>query len=325
MSKVPETPENSSDEPLLTSVATSSGICLLRDGRTKLSYEIHGSGPEKLVLIMGLLASRFSWRETLNHFMSKPGNNYSILIFDNRGVGRSDAPWGRYTTSMLAADVLDLVDHIGWNQERSVHVNGVSMGGMIALEFALLAGSKIRSLTLTSTCAKHQNPPRTRAESAMGWINFFRPKPSNHSKVTNMLNTLFVDETWLKEVRPDGQTNRDRIYDIMMTRAQKQPAPGLSGQMGQIAACLTHECSAASLAKLGEIIPDLLIITGDKDKLIDPKCSDEIYNETSLRGERKSIKKVVYAGKGHALAAEAEVEYHKEFEAIMSAGNTRWK
>lgn len=205
-----------------------------------------------------------------------------------------------------------------------MHLNGVSMGGMISLELAQLVGSRFPSLTLTSTCAKHQNPPRTRAESALGWSNFFRPKPTNHSKVSNMMNTLFVDEEWLQAKSPNGQTNRERIYDIVINRANKQPSPGLSGQTGQIAACLTHNCSAASLAKIGEIIPDILIITGDKDKLIDPKCSEEIYHETTLYGERKSIRKVVYAGKGHALPAEAEVKYQKEFDSIMAAGDSRW-
>lgn len=105
------------DEPLLTSVATKSGECTLRDNKNKLSYEIYGSGPHRIILIMGLLASRYSWRETLNILMSRPGDKYSVLIFDNRGAGRSSAPWGRYTTSILAADALDLLHHVGWTEE----------------------------------------------------------------------------------------------------------------------------------------------------------------------------------------------------------------
>lgn len=313
------------NQPLFTSTAAKSGLCTLGDGVNKLSYEIHGSGPEKIILIMGLLASRYSWRETLDHFMSKKSDQYSILVYDNRGVGKSSAPWGRYTTSMLAADALDLLDHVGWTGERSVHLNGVSMGGMISLELSLLAGSRIKSLTLTSTCAKHQNPPRTRLESAMNWVNFFRPKVTAHDKVVNLLDTLFVDQEWLESKDAAGVTNRDRIYEIMMNRIAQQSPPGLAGQTGQLAACLTHNCSFPSLLKIGEIVPDILIIAGDADKLIDPKCSEELYTEISDRGTRKSVRKVVYPNKGHALAAEADKEYHAEFEAIMRAGNERWK
>ena len=314
------------DVPLFTSVAAKSGACILRDGHNKLDYEIHGTGSEKIVLIMGLLASRYSWRETVRHFMSKSGDDYSILVFDNRGVGRSSAPWGRYTTSMLAADVLDLLDHLGWNQERSIHVNGVSMGGMVSLELALLCGSRIKSLTLTSTCAKHQNPPRTRAESALGWINFFKPKSTFEAKALNMMDMLFVDEEWLSSPAEESPsiTNRENIYNLLMNRLRKGTSPPFSGQVGQLSACLTHNCSFTSLAKLGEIIPDTLIITGAKDKMIDPQCSDDIYREMSNKGSQTSLRQVIFPSKGHALAAEAEKEYHKEVESIMNAGNMRW-
>lgn len=116
-----------SDIPLFTTTPETIGTCKLRDGNT-LAYEIHGTGSQHIVLIMGLLASRYSWRDTLDWLMTRPGNNYSVLVYDNRGAGLSSAPWGRYTTEMMALDALELLDHIGWNADRSLHLNGISMG-----------------------------------------------------------------------------------------------------------------------------------------------------------------------------------------------------
>ena len=50
----------------------------------------------------------------------------------------------------MAKDAIALIDHLNWSQ---CHVVGVSMGGMISLEFALLAPERILSLTLLSTHA----------------------------------------------------------------------------------------------------------------------------------------------------------------------------
>jgi esterase/lipase len=49
-------------------------------------------------------------------------------------MGLSDKPLLRYSTSEMAKDVLEILDHLGWTAERELHVAGVSMGGMIAQE-----------------------------------------------------------------------------------------------------------------------------------------------------------------------------------------------
>lgn len=59
---------------------------------------------------------------------------YSCLIFDNRGTGESDKPLMRYSTSEMAKDTLELIDHVGWISQRQLHVIGSSLGGMISQE-----------------------------------------------------------------------------------------------------------------------------------------------------------------------------------------------
>ena len=58
-------------------------------------------------------------------------------------MGESDKPVMRYSTSEMAKDALELLDHVGWVGQRSAHVIGISMGGMIAQEMVYLHGWRI--------------------------------------------------------------------------------------------------------------------------------------------------------------------------------------
>jgi pimeloyl-ACP methyl ester carboxylesterase len=49
-------------------------------------------------------------------------------------MGKSDKPIMRYSTSEMAKDIIEVLDHLGWTSERQLHILGVSMGGMIAQE-----------------------------------------------------------------------------------------------------------------------------------------------------------------------------------------------
>ncbi|GLD91763.1 hypothetical protein PINS_up000296 [Pythium insidiosum] len=105
---------------------------------------------ENVVLIMGFRQQMESWAPTVDQLLSlwTAKKNLRILTFDNRGVGGTDAPWGRYTTSQMAEDVVGLMDHLKWDH---AHIAGISMGGMISLELASLAPKRVKSLSLLVT------------------------------------------------------------------------------------------------------------------------------------------------------------------------------
>lgn len=83
---------------------------------------------------MGLGAFKWYWQRQTIDFGHDQASKYSSLIFDNRGMGESGKPVMRYSTSEMAKDTLELLDHLGWTGERSLHIIGISMGGMIAQE-----------------------------------------------------------------------------------------------------------------------------------------------------------------------------------------------
>src|SRR5512147_68711 len=112
-----------------------------------LNYQLEGDGKETIVLINGLADDLTTWYGQMDDLL---GAGYRVLRFDNRGIGKSGRPKGPYTTAMMAADAKALVDHLGI---RDFHLVGVSMGGMIAQEYALAHGRDLRSLALCCTYA----------------------------------------------------------------------------------------------------------------------------------------------------------------------------
>lgn len=83
---------------------------------------------------MGLGGMKYAWQRQTKDFAHTQADKYSVLTLDNRGIGESDKPFFRYSTSEMAKDVIEVMDHVGWTGKRECHVVGVSMGGMIAQE-----------------------------------------------------------------------------------------------------------------------------------------------------------------------------------------------
>ena len=74
----------------------------------KLAWERHGEGAP-LLLIHGLGYARWGWEPVLDGL----AGSFDVILFDNRGIGESDAPPGPYTTAQLAADALQVLDEAG--------------------------------------------------------------------------------------------------------------------------------------------------------------------------------------------------------------------
>jgi len=110
-------------------------------GGTELYYERSGGG-EPLLMIQGMSATRLAWGRP---FLSELEQSFECIVFDNRGMGESGQAELPFTIADLAADTAGLLDALGL---ETVHVLGISMGGMIAQELALAHPERIRTLTI---------------------------------------------------------------------------------------------------------------------------------------------------------------------------------
>lgn len=108
-------------------------------------YEESGSG-DSILFIHGLGSDADSWRWQVPHF----AEHHRVITYDLRGHGRSSKPPGPYSIGQFAADTAELIRVL----DRSpVHVVGISLGGMVAMQFALDFPDCVRSMVLVNCVA----------------------------------------------------------------------------------------------------------------------------------------------------------------------------
>src|SRR5512136_2601359 len=110
----------------------------------RLRYETWGVGSAPLVLIHGLGSSADDWFLQLPAFAPR----YFCVAVDLRGHGLSEKPAGRYSVALFASDVAALVRDLDL---APAHILGLSLGGMVAQQLALVQPQIVRSLVLINT------------------------------------------------------------------------------------------------------------------------------------------------------------------------------
>ncbi|MFQ5472338.1 MAG: alpha/beta fold hydrolase [Dehalococcoidia bacterium] len=111
-----------------------------------LYYEQHGDAGEHLVFVHGYTGDTSDWLHQVAEFAT----SHRVLVLDNRGHGKSEAPSdrGAYGVERMTADLAELTDQLGIDR---YHLVGHSMGGTIAQELALQSPERLLSLTLHDT------------------------------------------------------------------------------------------------------------------------------------------------------------------------------
>jgi pimeloyl-ACP methyl ester carboxylesterase len=206
----------------------------------KIYWDEQGPG-DPLLLIMGLSYASNMWHRT-RPFLAQ---SFRTIAFDNRGIGRSDVPPGVYPIALMASDAAAVLDAAG---VTSAHVFGVSMGGMIAQEFALQYPQRVRSLILG--CTNAGGPHGVRAEPhVLQTLTRQGMTPQESSEA--MIPFIY-----------DAATPRARIDEDMALRMRWYPT--LQGYMGQLQGILQWE----AYSRIAQIAAPTLLIHGETDQLI---------------------------------------------------------
>ena len=118
----------------------------VRDG-TPIAFAVaNNKGDRRVALVHSLAMDGEFWRPAVEHLSDRT----SVLLIDCRGHGSSGKPAGPYALEQFADDLSDVMDGIGW---PSAVVMGASMGGSVALAFAMQHASRTDGLGLVDTTA----------------------------------------------------------------------------------------------------------------------------------------------------------------------------
>ena len=257
----------------------------------RMYYEEHGSG-FPLLLINGLGSDHLEWLHQLPAFAA----HGRVVVFDNRGTGKTDVPPGPYTTAQMADDAASLLRALGIPR---AHVLGVSLGGMIAQEVALRHPDLVDGLVLgcTGPGGKLSIHPSPEAMAAFAIAKGEDPE----AELRRMLPFLYTDACI-----------RERPGEIegFVRRRLDHPTPP-EGYLAQLSAAVIHDASS----RLGNIRARTLVITGDADRLVNWE------NSLRLAGRIPGAMLVVLPGAPHRLFAETADDFNREVLSFLQNGD----
>jgi len=217
-----------------------------------VAYEIDGTG-DPLLMIMGITGSKYHWLG----FEKRFALDFMTIRFDNRGVGETSVPPPPYPMRQMAEDTAGLLDALAIDR---AHVLGVSMGGMIAQEFAIRWPDRVRSLVLGCTHfggLKQIHPALEVQERA-----FIVAGKGAERAMRDILSVNLTPE--FMAARPDVV---EHLTQYGLENRMKR-----EGFAGQLSAVSDHDTAE----RLGAITAPVLVIAGDRDELIPPRNSVEM-------------------------------------------------
>jgi pimeloyl-ACP methyl ester carboxylesterase len=201
---------------------------------------------EPLLLIQGLSGNHLHWGEP---FMTLLERSFDVVAYDHRGVGRSPRDEESFSIADLAEDAAGVLDDA---ELESVHVLGISMGGMVAQELALRHAGRVRTLTLGCTYAG--GPEGTLAAPSVVAPLFDALRAGDRERA--------IRASWEVNVSPEFASDEEH-FAAFRTIALELPT-AVAAVMRQIQAIGAHDTSE----RLGDVTAPTLVVHGTADLML---------------------------------------------------------
>ena len=248
----------------------------------QIYYEMTGTG-EPLLLIHGHGSSTQDWAFQVGYF----AKHYQVVTFDVRGCGRSSKPRGPYSICQFAMDTAALIQKLN---VAPVHVVGISMGGMIALELVLGFPHLVKSLVLVNTYPEMR--VETWYERTMAWRRFLTLDLLGVRRMGVILSKILF-------IKPEQEDLRKTFVEHWAWNDKRAYRK-----------CLKAIINWDVEARLGEIQCPVLVVASDEDYL-------PLEEKRAYTAKIPNAKLVVIEDARHAVTAERPEQFNKLVEDFL--------
>jgi pimeloyl-ACP methyl ester carboxylesterase len=262
-----------------------------------IEYYKFGSG-SPIILIPGYATDVSSWDR---NFLAALAQQHQVIVLNNRNVGRSSIQSSRYETRDLANDIYQLIQHLSLQKPA---ILGISMGGMIAQQLAVMHPDKLGQLILINTviAGRQAIPPVTPVEKQM------------LDMPTNLLARYLVA---LKLFFP-ASSRMQMAYALAVDRFQPKsykeidPAAILPQQRQLVLHWVDDNATAKKISRLN--LP-VLILNGNADNVIPP------INSVILACNIRNSQIVGWKNGGHAMIYQYPIEIANTINHFIAGNN----
>lgn len=265
----------------MTSTSSERGVAAIN--RAQIAYEVAGSGPA-LTLIHAGIADMRMWDGQFATFAAA----YRVVRYDIRGFGQSPMPAGPYT---MRADLRALLDHLGIAR---THLIGISMGGSIALDFALDYPEMVAALIPVASGIS--------GITSSAWLT------ARYAAIDAAIRAGDLDTANELELRlwVDGAGRAPEDMDpAMRERMRAMNAAVLVAESTGEQGTSVNRLDPPAVGRLGEIAAPTLVIVGTRD------VPDVVEQAELLATQIPGARKAVMPGVAHLPPMEAPAEFNR--------------
>ena len=224
----------------------------LKSNGLNFCAEVDGSG-SRLLFLGG---TGWDLRLTPNPFQSLLAERFTLALFDQRGMGRSDKPDGPYSMLDYAQDAIGIMDALAWDH---AHLVGYSFGGMVAQEVAIRWPARVGALVLAATSPGGKDAASYPVEELLGLSAYERAR-----RGLEIADLRFTKE--FQEAQPEKA--RQMVERRMLTQTRFITEPGArDGLAAQLSARASHDAAD----RLHHIRARTLILSGEHDGQVSRK------------------------------------------------------